>query len=104
MILAVVYSVLIILWPSKFICKIFQLYSFDNPEDSYYDERRKDFEDEEKGGEGEEEEGGTSDDEEEEDIGFTKEEYYSFKNTTIKYYVLALVVLNFVVSLILVFL
>ena len=111
MILAVVYSVLIILWPSHFICNIFQLYSFDNPEDSYYDERRKDFvdEDEGKGGEGggeeegEEEEGGggaSNEEEDDDEIDFTKEEYYSFKNTTIKYYILALVVLNFVVSLI----
>ena len=94
MILAIVYSVIIILWPSKFICKIFQLYSFDNPEDSFYDGRRDDFpEDEEKGGKGEEEdeeeEGGGDEGDEEEEIDFTKEEYYSFKNTTIKYYILA---------------
>ena len=85
MILAVIYSSLIILWPTKFSCDILQLYNFDNPDDSYYDERRKDFE---------------PDPEEEEEIDFTKEEYYSFKNDKIKYYVFVLAVLNCITSLI----
>ena len=98
MVLAIVYSAIIILWPSKFICNIFQLYSFDNPLDSYHDERRRDFPEDREGEEGEEGEG--EGEEEEEEIDFTREEYYSFKHTTIKYYILALVVLNFIVCMI----
>ena len=78
MILALVYSTIIILWPHKYICKIFQLYSFDNPRDSYYDERRDDFDEEEE----------------------FEELYYSYKNPNIKYFILAFAILNFVIALI----
>ena len=85
MILAVIYSSIIILWPTKFTCKILQLYNFDNPRDSYYDKRRKDFE---------------PGAEKEEEIDFNEDEYYSFENNTIKFYVFALAVLNCFTSLI----
>ena len=78
MILALIYSTIIILWPHKNICKIFQLYSFDNPRDSYYDERRDDFDEEEE----------------------FEELYYSYKNPNIKYFILAFAIINFVIALI----
>ena len=113
MILAIIYSSIIILWPSKFICNILQLYSMDNPNDSYYDERRRETDwppkedpsDEEGGGtdeEGSDEGGLRGEDEEEEEEGlpFTEEEYYSFSNPNIKYYLFGLAILNFVVCMI----
>ena len=87
MILAVAYSSLIILWPSKFVCKILQLYSCDNPYDSYYDTRRHDFD-------------GQWDEEEEGERDFTKEEYYSFKNPSLKYFLFGLAILNFITCMV----
>jgi hypothetical protein len=87
MILAVAYSSLIILWPSKFVCKILQLYSCDDPYDSYYDTRRHDFD-------------GQWDEEEEGERDFTKEEYYSFKNPSLKYFLFGLAILNFITCMV----
>ena len=107
MILALIYSSIIILWPTQFTCNILQLYNFDNPEESYYDERRHDFDEPEPEAQGEGETDGETEaetegqgEEEEEGIDFTKEEYYSFQNTTIKYYIFGLSVLNCIVCLI----
>ena len=101
MILALVYSSIIILWPTKFTCNLLQLYNFDNPRDSFYDDKRSDFETEEEGGQEDEQEGeGEEPQEEEEDIGFTEEEYYSFRDTTIKYYIFLLAGLNTITCLI----
>ena len=107
MILALIYSSIIILWPTQFTCNILQLYNFDNPEESYYDERRHDFDEPEPEAQGEGETDGEAEaetegqgEEEEEGIDFTKEEYYSFQNTTIKYYIFGLSVLNCIVCLI----
>ena len=113
MILAIIYSSIIILWPSHFICNILQLYSMDNPNDSYYDERRRETDwppkedpsDEEGGGtdeEGSDEGGLRGEDEEEEEEGlpFTEDVYYSFSNPNIKYYLFGLAILNFVVCMI----
>ena len=86
MVLAVAYSSIIILWPSKFVCNILQLYSFDNPHDSYLNEKRHEFD------------GSTKEDDEER--GFTKEEYYSFKHTTIKFFLFGLAVLNFITCMV----
>ena len=83
MILALIYSTIIILWPTKFTCNILQLYNFDNPHDSYLDERRDDW-----------------NPENEEMPDFSEDEYYSFENTTIKYYIYVLAVLNCVTCLI----
>ena len=80
MILALIYSSIIILWPTKFICRVFQLYSFDDPYDSYYDDKRDDFE----GVEGEK----------------FKKIYYSYSNSTLKYVILVLVVLNFIIAMV----
>lgn len=84
MALAVIYSSLIILWPSKFVCNLLQLYSFDNPEDSYYDKRRHDFD-------------GKWDEEERD---FTMEEYYSYKNPYLKYFIFGLATLNFITCMV----
>jgi hypothetical protein len=83
MILALIYSTIIILWPTSFTCNILQLYNFDNPRDSYLDERRDDW-----------------NPENEEPPEFSEDEYYSFQNTTIKYYIYILAALNFATSLI----
>ena len=80
MILALIYSSIIILWPTKFICRVFQLYSFDDPYDSYYDDKRDDFE----GVEGKK----------------FKNIYYSYSNSTLKYVILVLVVLNFIIAMV----
>ena len=86
MILALIYSSIIILWPTQFTCDILQLYNFDNPRESYYDERRHDFD-------------GLWE-EEEEERDFDEDEYYSFKNNTIKYYIFGLAILNFITAMI----
>ena len=78
MILALVYSAIIILWPSQFVCNLLQLYNFDIPSESFYDDRRTDYETEEQ----------------------KEKEYYIFNNPKIKYYVFGLAVLNFIVALI----
>ena len=78
MILALVYSAIIILWPSQFVCNLLQLYNFDNPSESFYDDRRTDYETKEQ----------------------KEKEYYIFNNPKIKYYVFGLAVLNFIVALI----
>ena len=80
MILALIYSSIIILWPTKFICRVFQLYSFDDPYDSYYDDKRDDFE----GVEGKK----------------FKDIYYSYSNSTLKYVILVLVILNFIIAMV----
>jgi hypothetical protein len=88
MIFAFVYSCVIIVWPTKFTANLLQMYNFDNPEDSYYDNRRgplPEFPEEEEGVE-----------EEEETI--TRGLYYSYKNDKIKYYIQGLAILNFIVS------
>ena len=72
MIFAFGYSCLIILWPHKFISKLLQMYNFDNPEDSFFDDRREEIED--------------------------KETYYQSKDTQIKYYIQGLAILNFIIS------
>ena len=86
MIMALIYSSIIILWPTQFTCDILQLYNFDNPRESYYDERRHDFD-------------GLWE-EEEEERDFDEDEYYSFKNNTIKYYIFGLAILNFITAMI----
>ena len=101
MILALIYSTIIILWPSKFVCDLLQLYNFDNPNDSFYDTDREDCWVPDNatftfnlGNLGEE------DEEEEECVPFSEKTYYSFKDTKIKYYVFGLAVLNFITALI----
>ena len=72
MIFAFGYSCLIILWPHKFISNLLQMYNFDNPEDSFFDDKREEIED--------------------------KETYYQYKDTQIKYYIQGLAILNFIIS------
>ena len=84
MVLAVVYSSLIILYPAKFVCNLLQLYSFDNPKDSYYDTRRHDFD------------GQWPD----EGRDFTEPEYYSFKNPYLKFFIFGLAILNFITCMV----
>ena len=79
------YSCVIILWQKKFISHLLQLYNFDNPYDSFWDERRKKYDDEAM--------------EEEEGLVILPEERYKFKDTQIKYYIQGLVLLYFAVSL-----
>jgi cation-transporting ATPase 13A3/4/5 len=71
MIFAFVYSCFIIVYPNKISVDLLQLYNFDDPENSYKDERRDDIED---------------------------EELYIYKDTQIKYYIQGLALLNFIIS------
>jgi len=73
MVFAFVYSCVIILWQHKFLSNLLQMYNFETPEDSFVDEVRK---------------------EEIADI----DNYYVFKNDSIKYYIQALALTNFVLS------
>ena len=90
MIFAFVYSCFIIIYPNKFTANLLQMYQFDNPEESYYDERRPKLPTQAEAAEEEYEE-------EEEEV-LTREKYYSFKNDKIKYYIQGLALLNFIVS------
>ena len=71
MIFAFLYSCFIILFPFKFTSNLLQLYNFDNPHDSFIDERRDDVDD---------------------------ESLYIYKNTIIKYYIQAICIANLIVS------
>jgi cation-transporting ATPase 13A3/4/5 len=77
------YSCVIILWQKKFISHLLQLYNFDNPYDSFWDERRTQFDEEMI---------------EEEELIILPEERFKFKDTQIKYYIQGLVLLYFAVS------
>ena len=71
MIFAFVYSCVIILWPNKFIAKRLQLYNFEDPNESFKDERRDDID---------------------------NEELYIYEDHEIKYYIQGLALLNFIIS------
>ena len=71
MIFAFVYSCVIILWPNKFIAKLLQLYNFEDPNESFKDERRDDID---------------------------NEELYIYEDHEIKYYIQGLALLNFIIS------
>ena len=43
MLFGLVYSCVIILWQKDFISHLLQLYNFENPHDSFWDERRKGY-------------------------------------------------------------
>ena len=74
MIFAFGYSCVIILWPHRNISKLLQMYNFDNPYDSYFDKRREGIPER------------------------FKDHYYVYKDSTIKYYIQGLVILNFIIS------
>ena len=71
MIFAFVYSCFIIVFPNKLSVDLLQLYNFDDPENSYKDDRRDDIDD---------------------------EDLYIYKDTQIKYYIQGLALLNFIIS------
>ena len=71
MIFAFAYSCVIILWQNHFFSNLLQMYNFDNPNDSYKDDRREDL---------------------------NEEGIYDFKDTQIKYYIQGLALLNFAIS------
>ena len=71
MIFAFVYSSIIIVWPTKFSTKLLQLYYFDDPDNSFKDERREDCDD---------------------------PENYEIEDHQIKYYIQGLALLNFIIS------
>ena len=71
MIFAFAYSCVIILWQNHFFSNLLQMYNFDNPNDSFKDDRREDL---------------------------NEEGIYDFKDTQIKYYIQGLALLNFVIS------
>ena len=79
-----VYSCAIILWQTKFMAQLFQLYNFDNPDDSFVDPRREAMEEEESKEKGEEEEGETP----------------VFQDKQIKYYIQGLAIIYTIVSII----
>ena len=74
MIFAFGYSCMIILWPHRYISKLLQMYNFDNPYDSYFDKRRGEIPEDK------------------------IEHYYDYKDSTIKYYIQGLAILNFIIS------
>ena len=65
------YSCFIIVFPNKLSVDLLQLYNFDDPENSYKDDRRDDIDD---------------------------EDLYIYKDTQIKYYIQGLALLNFIIS------
>ena len=71
MIFAFVYSCIIIVWPTQFSTNLLQLYFFDEPENSFKDERREDCDD---------------------------PDNYRFEDHQIKYYIQGLALLNFIIS------
>jgi cation-transporting ATPase 13A3/4/5 len=85
MLFGLVYSCVIILWQEKFISHLLQLYNFDNPYDSFWDDRRTQFDEEMI---------------EEEELIILPEERFKFKDTQIKYYIQGLALIYFAVSLI----
>ena len=71
MVFAFVYSCVIILWPNKFIAKLLQLYNFEDPNESFKDDRRDDID---------------------------NEDLYQYEDHQIKYYIQGLALLNFIIS------
>ena len=71
MIFAFVYSCIIIVWPTQFSTNLLQLYFFDDPQNSFKDERREDCDD---------------------------PDNYRFEDHQIKYYIQGLALLNFIIS------
>jgi cation-transporting ATPase 13A3/4/5 len=89
MLFGLVYSCVIILWQEKFISNLLQLYNFENPHDSFWDERRKKYDD-----------AALEEEEEEDRLIILPEERFKFKDTQIKYYIQGLALIYFAVSLI----
>ena len=87
MLFGLVYSCVIILWQKDFISHLLQLYNFENPHDSFWDERRKGYD-----------EKALREEEEEDRLVILPEERFKFQDNQIKYYIQGLVLIYFAVA------